>query len=189
MCSRSGLFFDVKEPRGPHGAVSGILAGGILGFGTADWFLFVHLHRDLAVRSGWSCCCFLQDPIHFFNSLAHKLPSRVEHGHLWGVFCVVCLVFLLWVFFVSLFFWLGRFFFWCSPHVGHVGLCTGPLLSFDSLMREHTGHCTIRSMAQTLCYDLARAEKAKDGKKLSFDVQEADLVKQPLQLVLEVSHV
>ena len=25
--------------------------------------------------------------------------------------------------------------------------------------------CTIRSMAQTLCYDLARAEKAKDGKK------------------------
>ena len=26
--------------------------------------------------------------------------------------------------------------------------------------------CTIRSMAQTLCYDLARAEKAKDGKKM-----------------------
>ena len=39
------------------------------------------------------------------------------------------------------------------------------MLSFDSPMREHTGLCTIRSMAQTLCYDLARAEKAKDGKK------------------------
>ena len=31
-------------------------------------------------------------------------------------------------------------------------------------MREHTGPCTIRSMAQILCYDLARAEEAKDGK-------------------------
>ena len=39
------------------------------------------------------------------------------------------------------------------------------MLSFDSPMREHTVLCTIRSMAQTLCYDLARAEKAKDGKK------------------------
>ena len=52
-------------PRGPHGAISGILAGGILGFGTADWLFLLHLHRDLAVMSGWSCCCFLQDPIHF----------------------------------------------------------------------------------------------------------------------------
>ena len=32
-------------------------------------------------------------------------------------------------------------------------------------MREHTGHCTIRSRAQTLCYDLARAEKSEGRKK------------------------
>ena len=38
------------------------------------------------------------------------------------------------------------------------------VLSFDFPMRDCTGLCTIRSMAQTLCYDLARAEKAKDGK-------------------------
>ena len=38
-------------------------------------------------------------------------------------------------------------------------------LSFDSPMWEHTVLCAIRSMAQPLCYDLARAEKAKDGKK------------------------
>ena len=44
-------------------------------------------------------------------------------------------------------------------------------LSFDSPMREYTGLCTIRSMAQTLCYDLARAEKAKDEKKKCGDVE------------------
>ena len=32
-------------------------------------------------------------------------------------------------------------------------------------MRDVAVLCTIRTMAQTLCYDLARAEKAKDGKK------------------------
>ena len=32
-------------------------------------------------------------------------------------------------------------------------------------MRDAAVLCRIRSMAQTLCYDLARAEKAKDGKK------------------------
>ena len=73
-------------------------AGGILGFGTADWLFCLHLHRDLAVMSGWLCCCFLQDLIHFFDSLAHKLPSRVEHGLLGVVFCVVCFVFVLWCF-------------------------------------------------------------------------------------------
>ena len=52
--------------------------------------------------------------------------------------------------------------------LNHLEPATGmywSMLSFDFPMREHTGHCTIRSMAQTLCYDLARAEKAKDGKK------------------------
>ena len=44
-------------------------------------------------------------------------------------------------------------------------------LSFESPMREHTVLCTIRSLAQTLCYDLARAEKAKDGKKSAAVLQ------------------
>ena len=103
-------------PRGPHDAIPRILAGGILGFGTADWLFYLHLHRDLAVMSGWSCCCFLQDPIHFFYSLAHQLPSRVEHGHLWGVFFVVCFVFLLSVFclFVA-----GLLFPCLTPLIGH----------------------------------------------------------------------
>ena len=43
--------------------------------------------------------------------------------------------------------------------------CVLVTLSFESPMREHTVLCTIRSLAQALCYDLARAEKAKDGKK------------------------
>ena len=61
-------------PCGLHCAISGILAGGILGFGTADLLLFFYLHRDLAVLSGWMFLCFLQDPIHILLSLAHKLP-------------------------------------------------------------------------------------------------------------------
>ena len=32
-------------------------------------------------------------------------------------------------------------------------------------------HCLIRSLAQTLCDDLARAEKAKDGKKVAWQVE------------------
>ena len=38
-------------------------------------------------------------------------------------------------------------------------------LSFDSPMRETQDTAQFVQMAQTLCYDLARAEKAKDGKK------------------------
>ena len=40
-------------PSGLHSAISGILAGGISGFGTADRYCVLHLHRDLAVMSGW----------------------------------------------------------------------------------------------------------------------------------------
>ena len=68
-----------------------------------------------------------------------------------GVFCLVlvCLCFEL---FVSLF--------GLQPHLDLLDC-----VLVHAPMREHTGLCTIRSMAQTLCYDLARAEKAKDGKK------------------------
>ena len=59
-----------------HGAISGILAGGILGFGTADLCFVLHLRRDLAMMSGGLCDCFWQD---LFNSPAHKLPSLTEH--------------------------------------------------------------------------------------------------------------
>ena len=38
-------------------------------------------------------------------------------------------------------------------------------LSSDPPKREVAARSIIRSMAQTLCYDLARAKKAKDGKK------------------------
>ena len=53
-------------------AISGILAGGILGFGTADRFLFLHLRFDLAVV--WLCCFALCKIIP--NSSAHKLSAN-----------------------------------------------------------------------------------------------------------------
>ena len=149
-----------------HGAISGILAGGILGFGTADRLFVLHLRRDLAVMSGWLCDCFLQD---LFNSPAHKLPSLTEHVHRNGVFLVF--LFSLVVFF-GVFFCFPLFCLLVFLLVGHPCLdnWTAYLstLSFDSPMREYTRLCTIRSMAQTLCYDLARAEKAKDGKKMDI---------------------
>ena len=119
-------------PRGPHGAISGILPGGILGFGTADWFLFLHLHRDLAVMSGWLCCCFLQDLIHFFNSLAHKLPFSRRARPSVGCF-FVCFV---------LFFFGGCFCFgWSSFFLFDTPDWTcwtvyWSTLSFDSPMRD-----------------------------------------------------
>ena len=81
-----------------------------------------------------------------------------------GPHCQLCSC-LFCVFFVVVWLFFGLV---CFPG-GHPNLdmldCVLVMLSFDSPMREHTGHCTIRSMAQTLCYDLARAKKAKDGKK------------------------
>ena len=62
-------------PYGLHSAISGILAGGILGFGTADRYRVFHLHRDLAVMSGW---LVLLSARSFVNSSAHKLPVLTE---------------------------------------------------------------------------------------------------------------
>ena len=43
------------------------------------------------------------------------------------------------------------------------------MLSFDTPMREMQDFAQFFQMAQTLCYDLARAEKATDGKKKATD--------------------
>ena len=131
-------------------------------------FVVFYVHRDLAVWSDWMFLCFLQDPIHILLSLAHKLPClRYCTSITTGCFRCFCFVFvcfcLVFCFFVWLFFWVVFFRSFNTP----LGTWTAywSALSFDSPMREYTGLCTIRSMAQTLCYDLARAEKAKDGKK------------------------
>ena len=153
-------------PCGLHSAISGILAGGILGFGTADRLLFFCTSTAILL------CCLVVYFIAFckiqFISLIHRqisCPScsRARPSR-WGLFGVVfvllgCLLFCFgcWLVCFSLDtpFWTCWTVYWST-------------LSFDSPMREHTGLCTIRSMAQTLCYDLARAEKAKDGKKKQF---------------------
>ena len=152
--------FTVRSP--------GSWLGGILGFRTAECWLFLHLRRDLAVMSG-CLVCFVQDPIHFLNSLAHKLPCLLRARPSRGGCCCCCFC-LFCVFLVVVFVWFGCVLGWSVSLVDTpIWTCWTAywsMLSFDSPMREHTGHCTIRSMAQTLCYDLARAKKAKDGKKL-----------------------
>ena len=54
-----------------------------------------------------------------------------------------------------------------APPAGPFGLRNGPRF-LSTPQRGMLLYCIIRTMAQTLCYDLARAEKAKDGKKSSF---------------------
>ena len=118
--------------------------------------------------------CFVQDPIQFLNSLAHKLPCLLRARPSRGGCCCCCCFCLFCVFFVVVFVWFGCFLGWSVSLVDTaIWTCWTAywsMLSFDSPMREHTGHCTIRSMAQTLCYDLARAKKAKDGKKVVIHV-------------------
>ena len=85
-------------------AISGILAGGILGFGTADRFLFLHLRFDLAVV--WLCCFALCKIIP--NSSAHKLSAMMGHFH-YGVSVSLvvwcCFAFAAWFVFGSVFCW------------------------------------------------------------------------------------
>ena len=75
--SMHGCFMRVKVhlPIGLLSVISGILAGGILGFGAADRSVFLHLYCDLAVMSVWLLFACLQD---LLNSLAHKLPASTE---------------------------------------------------------------------------------------------------------------
>ena len=66
-------------PGGLLSAISGILAGGILGFGAAVRIVFGHLRKILP--SGpvvFFCCCARSR-----NSLAHKLPDSLEQS--WSV--------------------------------------------------------------------------------------------------------
>ena len=144
-----------------HGAIPGSWLG-------ESWLsalligICFHLHRDLAVMSRWFCYCFLQDPIYLLNLSEQKLPFLLRaRPSLQGFFCFVWFLGVFWFCFVV--FWTVCFALWFAPQFGLVGLRPA-ILSFDFPMREHTGHCTICSTTQTLCYNLARAEKAKDGK-------------------------
>ena len=108
---------------------SGILAGGILGFGTADRFL-------VFAPSPRSCCdvwlavfALLQDPIHVpihwhISCPWHMLPPALRaRPSLWGVFLLVFLV-LFW--FCGFLFVFAGLFSCLILLFGHVGLCTGP---------------------------------------------------------------
>ena len=74
-------------------------------------------------------------------------------------FCLVCFLFL----FSCFVFCLVCPSFVCTPD--WMLDCVMVRALFDSPMRDADILCIIRSLAQILCYDLARAEKAKDGKK------------------------
>ena len=78
--------------------------GILLGFGTADWFLFLHLRFDLAVV--WLRCFALCKIIP--NSSAHKLSAMMGHCHYGVTVSLVvwcCFAFAAWFVFGSVFCW------------------------------------------------------------------------------------
>ena len=80
------LGFSVRSPGSWLGGswVSALLIG-----------LFLHLHCDLAVMSGWFVLLFARS---YLNSSAHKLPASTEHV-LYGVACSLFVCFWLAVWF------------------------------------------------------------------------------------------
>ena len=107
------------KPLGLLSAISGILAGGILGFGTADRFVFAPSLRSCCVVC--LVCVALCKIIP--NSSAHKLPASTEHvlyGVSFSLFCFGC-----WFAVGSLF--------RLHPVVDS-GLPNGPRSTFDSPM-------------------------------------------------------
>ena len=120
---------DLSQPPQGMQKKNGNLAGGILGFGTADRFLFLHLRFDLAVV--WLCCFALCKIIP--NSSAHKLSAMTEHFH-YGVAAslVVGVVLLL---LLGLFLVQGFVGFLSRLHpVVDSGLRNGPRSTLDSPM-------------------------------------------------------
>ena len=109
--------FTVRSPGSWLGGswVSALLIG----------FWFLHLHRDLAVMSGWLYFCFLQDSFHFLNSSAHKLPFLLKSTSIIAG-CFRWLVLFLFGCFLVLFWLLAGLFPRWTPLFGHVGSCTGP---------------------------------------------------------------
>ena len=111
------------------------------------WLVFVLLSAR-SLRIHWHTSCL----------------SSLERVYCLEVLFFVCLV--LWFVFFGLLLGCFWFCFLSAPPAGRFGLRNGTL-SLDSPKRDVAVLCTIRTMAQTLCYDLARAEKAKDGKNLT----------------------
>ena len=103
---------------------------------------------------------FLQDLLIHGTQVAFFDRARPSNG----VFLL-----LVWVFLFGFVLVVGWSFFLLDTPIWTCWTAYWSTLSFDFPMRNHTELCIIRSMAQTLCYDLARAEKAKDGKKILLD--------------------
>ena len=145
-------------PCGLHCAISGIRAGGILGFGTADRLLvFTPPPRScLVVWLMLLAFCKIQfiSSIHWHISCLSCDRARPSRRGVFGFCFVLVCVFLFGLFLLVCL----LFFSSLDTPVWTTWTAYWSTLFFDFPMREHTGLCTIRSMAQTLCYDLARAE-------------------------------
>ena len=147
-------------PGGLLSAISGILAGGILGFGAAEWFVLL----DTFARSCTVVWCFsfvsVQDPVIHWHISCRPLqcclvsPLAVFGGFLFVFFVCVC---------------------FCCLALGLFFVIFGPVKTSDfvlvrtPLLTPQGGtlilHMDNSFISTTMCDDLARATEARDGKK------------------------
>ena len=89
-----------------------------------------------------------------------------------SVLVVFCFVLLLWFLFVCVFFLA-----WSPSHMDNIWTEYGSMLSFGTPKEETMQDAAqFVQLTQTLCYDLARAEKATDGKNVSVLVGPCPLI-------------
>ena len=144
-------------PGGLLGAISGILAGGILGFGAAEWIVLL----DTFARSCFLIWCFV------FVSVQDLVIQRHHQPPHWS-----CLVrarfsgFVVWLVLLALVFAFVVFWFplWFGPD-----LTSDCVMVPTPLSTPQSGtlqlHLRNSFISTTMCDDLARATEAQDGKK------------------------
>ena len=152
-------------PGGLLGAISGILAGGILGFGAAEWSVLLDTFARSCSFCWWFVFVSLQDP----NSVASSAPLLELSGQ--GPLPCLCCCFLF-----VLFFGVLVFFVWFLLCCFLVLFSFAPDLTLDRgmvpspLLTSQCGtlqlHLLNSFISTTMCDDLARATGAGRKKKL-----------------------
>ena len=144
-------------PGGLLSAISGILAGGILGFGAAEWSVLL----DTFAGSCLVFCCLVFVSVQDLLIHWHKLPATLERlVSPPSVFCGFCCVLFVFVF--------GVLFGFCVSRFG-TAMTSDCVMVRTPLSTPQGGilnmHLNNSFSSTTMCDDLARATEARDGKK------------------------
>ena len=146
-------------PGGLLSAISGILAGGILGFGAAEWCVLL----DTFARSCFVVWCFA-----VFTVQDHVIRRHTSCHPFWSHLCqcFLCWVLGVWFLFVVVFwFVVFLFLFWFCVWTDKTSDCVMVCAPLSTPQRGiQCMHLCNSFISTTMCDDLARATEAQDGK-------------------------